>query len=68
MRGQQHYYSDDEEEFVALPTDVLEQIDEQLGVQYKNRTDFIRAATHAYIADKSKNMHSPLSRFRHAVN
>ena len=53
MRGQQHFYSDDEEEFVALPTDVLEQIDEQLGNRYKNRTDFIRAATNAYIRSAS---------------
>ena len=54
MRGYQQFYTDDEEEFVALPADVLEQIDEQLGNRYKNRTDFIRAATLSYISTKKK--------------
>lgn len=52
MRGQQNYYTDDQEEFIAIPADILEQIDEQLGNRYKNRTDFIRAATQSYISNK----------------
>lgn len=52
MRGNHQYYTDDEEEYVAIPADILEQIDEHLGNRYKNRTDFIRAATISYISKR----------------
>lgn len=65
MRGQQNYYTDDQEEYIAIPADILEQIDEQLGYRYKNRTDFIRAATISYITKRSNTVAK--SNLQHAM-
>lgn len=59
MRVQQHYFTDDEEELIPIPADVLEQIDEQLGNRYKNRSEFIRAATMSYISTRNPVSTSP---------
>lgn len=53
MRSQQSFDIDDEEELVALPRDIVEQIDEQLAGTYTTRTAFIRAATNQYINNPS---------------
>lgn len=67
MREPQNYFADDQTAIVTLPSDVVEQIDENLGGAFKSRTEFIRAATNAYIVAKgeasmsSSHIRSPLA-------
>ena len=50
MNGTYTLSSDDLQQQVSVPADLLEQIDEQLGEEFVDRKDFVRAAIRYYLA------------------